>query len=183
MSEKFRLPKHILLKCDHNTTTDKLIENYYHYYYDLVREKNIQTVLEIGVRAGYSMYAMASANLKLDYTGIDLNHGTHGGIVGAINHAKGLAKDFPEANISITEGNSEHYKVEKFYDLIHIDGDHSYRGCMADLEKFTLHGKYIFIDDYDYIGQVKKAVDEFIGKYDLQYKYIPSHTNLRSKKY
>lgn len=53
-------------------------------------------------------------------------------------------------------------------DWVYIDGDHSYEGCLSDLEYSLLavkEGGSIFCDDYGNKPGVVKAVDEFSKKY------------------
>jgi hypothetical protein len=67
-------------------------------------------------------------------------------------------------------------------DWIYIDGDHSYKGVMEDLEYYypkMKKGGYIIGDDYDQVNwygdDVIKAVTDFIKKYnveEIQYKNI-----------
>ena len=62
---------------------------------------------------------------------------------------------------------------DELFDMIFIDGDHSYEGCKADLENWWPKikvGKILCGHDYCYEHKnpnnfgVKKAVDEFIKK-------------------
>jgi len=46
-------------------------------------------------------------------------------------------------------------------DWFYIDGDHSYEGCLADLEAAHRHASLIFGDDYGNKPGVTKAVNEF----------------------
>jgi hypothetical protein len=67
-------------------------------------------------------------------------------------------------------------------DWIYIDGDHSYKGVMDDLEHYypkMKKGGYIIGDDYDQVNwygdDVIKAVADFVKKYiveEVQYKKI-----------
>jgi hypothetical protein len=64
-----------------------------------------------------------------------------------------------------------------YFDLIYIDGDHSYEGVKKDLEigfrKTKING---FICGHDYttsmFPDVVRAVDEFCEKYNLQIRYM-----------
>ena len=68
----------------------------------------------------------------------------------------------------------------EYFDMIYIDGDHSYEGCKKDLDiaiKKVKKGGYIMGHDYEmnmdkaktyYSFGVKQAVDEFCEKYNLQ---------------
>lgn len=64
-------------------------------------------------------------------------------------------------------------KLNTKFDFIHIDGDHTYEGCLNDLEKTKeLLNKdgVILIHDYDF-PNVKKAIDDFIDKYNIRWKF------------
>lgn len=69
------------------------------------------------------------------------------------------------------------YNPEKL-DWIYVDGDHSYEGCLYDLEqslKAVKKGGKIFGDDYRWTNAhgkpgVTQAVDEFVKKYSLTIK-------------
>jgi len=57
-------------------------------------------------------------------------------------------------------------------DWVYVDGDHSYSGCLDDLEnakKIIKKGGAIFGDDFNKVEKpgVKKAVNEFVQKYNL----------------
>ena len=71
----------------------------------------------------------------------------------------------------------EQFDDEKL-DWIYIDGDHSYEGCLRDLEnslKVVKPGGLILGDDYGWENAkwskpgVTKAVDEFINRYKLSF--------------
>jgi hypothetical protein len=57
------------------------------------------------------------------------------------------------------------------FDWIYVDGDHSYEGCLIDLEnclKVLKKNGIIFGDDYGNKPGVVKAVDEFITKHNFK---------------
>lgn len=72
-----------------------------------------------------------------------------------------------------------------YFDLVYIDGDHTYEGCKRDIEAWypkVRPGGYVTGDDYwmnkakntGIVFQVKKAVLEFAGK-DKQVHELPWH--------
>lgn len=73
-----------------------------------------------------------------------------------------------------------------YFDLIYIDGDHSYVGCSKDLEAWypkVKHGGFLTGDDYnDYrapvtgvVFEVVQAVNEFASRENLNVYELPSH--------
>ena len=62
----------------------------------------------------------------------------------------------------------------RLIDYLYIDADHSYEGCMADLEAWWPHvriGGLVAGDDYDDPRQgVTRAWDDFEKKYDQQFE-------------
>ena len=68
---------------------------------------------------------------------------------------------------------------DNYFDLVYIDADHSYEGCLRDIEDWfpkVKTGKFLFGDDYQiYEGRhagikfgVIEAVNEFVKKNNLQ---------------
>lgn len=135
--------------------------SYYQSKYEIAKEFQPESILEIGVRAGYCAYAMLAACPDAKYLGIDADEGTHGGKKEYYKHAEDALREF-DAEI-IIENSQQLDKFPEGFDLIHIDGDHSYDGCMNDIIKAvgSNFGKVIVVDDYHYIGDVQDACDAF----------------------
>lgn len=117
-----------------NYTFDKNCGSYlfngqnYEYFIDLYPKqkllydiaKNNESVLEIGTYMGHSALIMLLANPKLKITTVDI-----------MNHLSAPAVDtlikyFPDAEIEFIHGSSLDVipKLDKKYDLFHIDGNH-----------------------------------------------------------
>ncbi len=61
------------------------------------------------------------------------------------------------------------------YDLAHVDGDHSFAGCLHDLELVECLGcPWILVDDIDYLPPVRHAVELFLGRTGYRHVYLPS---------
>ena len=140
------------------------LHKYYNYYRD---KRNIAAkfeptkIAEIGVRYGYSAWAftMGSDELKI-YHGYD-----NGSYIGnQQEYMKQLLSPFDLDEIKFFFVNTQRISsMYDIYDFIHVDGDHSYKGAMHDMEIcWPATTKVMLIDDYDFIKSVKLAVDDFI---------------------
>lgn len=58
-------------------------------------------------------------------------------------------------------------------DWIYVDGDHSYEGCLSDLEdclRIVKKDGFIFADDYGNKPEVKKAIDHFCDNHNFSFE-------------
>lgn len=132
--------------------------------YALSRLLRPTSLLEIGVRAGYSAYCFLEACPNLRYLGIDNNSDTHGGFAGAIEHARGLLKPYAAEIVEQSSADFarcvEHHNLN--FDCVHVDGDHSAAGCCRDLRLAArCQPRVIVVDDYLGIAAVRDACDGF----------------------
>ena len=127
-----------------------------------------KTIFEIGVRAGYSAFAFLHAIPTASYLGIDANGDTHGGFRGAILHARQLIAPFQAEVHEMTSAEfaSRHdLHPSRGYDLIHIDGDHSFAGCLFDLRLARELGfRHLLVDDTSGIEYVRESCDQFAAE-------------------
>ena len=135
--------------------------------YDTVKRVNAQTIVEIGVRTGFSAFAMLSANPEAQYIGIDpydiLDYSTkdvH------FAQAKKALERFPNAQILLL--NSQHLTklpIENA-DLVHVDGAHGTREVFHDCEIAKFSGaKWLLIDDVAGIPIVRIGAEQFCVKH------------------
>jgi hypothetical protein len=118
-------------------------------------------IAEIGVRAGYSAYAMLSAAPQARFLGIDNGDPSYGDPVPSREHAVLLLAPFP--GVELVEADSRELDVlPPGIDLLHIDGDHSEEGCLSDLRLAHRSGvRWIMVDDTKLLPAVAKAVRRF----------------------
>jgi predicted O-methyltransferase YrrM len=165
----------------------ELKTTYYNYYYSYGKHFKPKNIFEIGVRAGYTGYFLLKGSGAKKYRGIDLEAYLPNSNKKA---QRLLQRECSDAEVSFM--NSHHLKkLDELYDLIHVDGDHSYKGKVQDLELALANlapGGVIVVDDYtdnNKIGKVvKKATDFVIAKYDLKQVDFDTYTGhtLLSKK-
>jgi predicted O-methyltransferase YrrM len=170
--------------------SDKLHpESWQHCYetkYCIAKLVQPASILEFGVRAGYSAFAFLSACPQARYLGIDINNDTHGGFLGAIDHAKSILAPFAATIIETSSGDFIRKLPESYwhnadrmgesqqtqFEIVHIDGDHTYEGCLSDLRGAELfQPRAIIVDDVMALPAVHAACATFA--FERQSKFIP----------
>ena len=133
-------------------------------FFELAGRLNPKRVCEIGVRAGYSAFTVLSANPDAHVLGIEANldhekEDAHGGQKGFYRHALQILEPF---DFELLLVNSHDIKLLPRFDLIYVDGDHSFNGCLSDLELVEKSTDQILVDDYESIAPVREACHEFL---------------------
>ena len=139
---------------------------------NLVLNKNIKNVMEIGFNSGFSVLLMLLSNPNIHITCYDL--GEHTYTMPCYIKLKEIFKD----RISIIIGDSMKtlQNDNNIYDLIHIDGGHSTQVANNDIinsYRLSKHGTILIMDDYD-IDNLHQLWDIYIDKYKL----IPLNINV-----
>jgi hypothetical protein len=139
---------------------------YYGTLFDLARELRPRRVCEIGVRAGYSAFAILSANPNAVMLGVDADvdeatHNSHNGRKGLYRHAEKIVAPF---NYQLLVADSHVLARLPRCDLVYLDGEHTLEGCLADLHLAERSTDRILVDDYDSIPSVREACDRFAAE-------------------
>jgi methyltransferase family protein/methyltransferase FkbM-like protein len=148
---------------------------YYCTLFELARELAPRRICEIGVRAGYSGFTILSANPTARMLGIESDfdertRDTHGGRKGLCRHAERILAPF---NHQLLVANSHQIGCVPRCDLVYVDGDHTFAGCLADLLLAERSTDRILVDDYDSIGSVREACDHFAAEHnDFRTRHI-----------
>jgi cephalosporin hydroxylase len=167
------------------TATAKRIAQYKDYYkvkHDIAAELQPKTIVEIGVRAGYSAFFFLQACPDAHYHGYDADNKTHGG-QGPKAYIPWAEKILSEAGYSaeitwpFDSQKAEVMPTEA--DMYHIDGDHSVAGVMHDLDicfAAAPSGAHLLVDDYDYISTVRTGIDRWVQQHakEIEHRYIKS---------
>tara|TARA_A100001201_G_C4093105_1_gene202816 strand:+ start:2618 stop:3193 length:576 start_codon:yes stop_codon:yes gene_type:complete len=151
----------------------------YNFIVSLLEKMEIEYVLETGFCTGRSALAVLNnfSNIKkMISIDIDFDYGGMGGR----KMVQTLEENFD--TFSAIESNSQKKLTPKFFDenypegidYAFVDGDHTYSGCLFDLNRIVPHvnsGGLILIDDYKSgppngcnIPVVTKACDDFYEK-------------------
>lgn len=129
--------------------------------YEHLRGK--RNVLEIGVHGGHSLLMALLASPDSHVTCIDICGWEH-----TERCVEYLQAQFP-GRVTLLVGSSRDVLplVRGRFDVVHVDGDHSYEGAKFDMEQaYRLSGPdTVFVFD-DYCGDIARAVDD-LGLFDV----------------
>lgn len=155
-------------------------DEWYQYYLNkflICRAFKPTSILEIGVRFGYSAFSFIQAAPSANYMGIDADDPKFGGWT---EPTMAWAQEMLRRNFPVREGTCSWCRTntqapdfqilapKEHFDFIHVDGDHSYDGARNDLVHcLPFASRVILVDDYLECPGVQAAVDEFSQKYNL----------------
>jgi predicted O-methyltransferase YrrM len=140
---------------------------YYEYYYAISKYYQPKSILEIGVRYGYSLGSMIKGSDNIQKVlGLDID--------AYEKNSLKIAEENIKTNINpnieyefLLKSSHEFSELPDFYDIIHIDGDHSYEGKVQDLNLTIGHCKVVIVDDYNndyFLDVIKNATNNFVEK-------------------
>jgi predicted O-methyltransferase YrrM len=133
---------------------------------NLILNKNIKNVMEIGFGSGFSTLLMLLSNDNINITCLDL--GEHKYTIPCYEKMK---ETFGERiNIIIGDSTKTLKNITNTYDLIHIDGGHQIETSESDIinsYRLSKKGTIIIMDDYDFTT-LHKLWDNYIFLYNLR---------------
>jgi predicted O-methyltransferase YrrM len=134
---------------------------------NLVLNKNVKSVMEIGFNSGFSSLLMLLSNPNIKINCFDL--GEHSYTLPCFIK---LRETFGN-RISLAVGDSTKtlpYHIDETYDLIHIDGGHATEVAESDIfnsYKLSKDKTVLIMDDYDF-HNLHELWDRYIIKYSLK---------------
>lgn len=145
--------------------------DYYPLYNALFRAAAIQPkprMLEIGVRTGYMALVFARATPgAAHYVGVDPDVYLPDGLKRTRRALKQFQRERPEFGFELVSGSSHDTSIRQRlhrmprFDLIHIDGDHSLEGKIADLalcRDLLAPNGLLLVDDFHHMNSVPLAI-------------------------
>lgn len=155
---------------------DPLTPEYYRIKYAVALWTQAKSICEIGVRAGYSAAAFFQAK-PVRYVGLDSDEGHHGGVQGYIREGRKTLAHYAGIETKLMLGNTQQMTAlpDGPYDLVHIDGDHTYAGARHDIRLALESGStWILVDDVDFLADVDHAVRDAITAHEItEAYYVP----------
>jgi cyclopropane fatty-acyl-phospholipid synthase-like methyltransferase len=135
--------------------------DYYRLKWAIARVLQPQSILEIGVRYGYSAHAFLDAVPQSRYVGIDLDCTAAGGVKGAIDWAKQILAPFQTELIVADSQAMSRFPGDR-YDLIHIDGQQDGDSSFHDLQLAIDQADYVLVDGYHWSAMNYLAVNDWL---------------------
>ncbi len=130
--------------------------------------QSVASVLEIGLNAGHSAETFLQNGKNIGrFVSVDINHHSY------TKHAVEYLKQKYLKIFIFIEGDSKQAIPKLFnkarkqpFDLIYIDGDHRYDGCLTDIlncKKLAQKNTFVWIDDCEG-NDVEKVVNDLVKK-------------------
>lgn len=148
-----------------------------------LRSNQIQKIAEIGFNAGHSADLFLQICPEATLTTFDINQHPYTKI--GLEYMKHKYKD----RLNFVEGNSiasvplfASSHPNQTFDLIYIDGDHSFTGCLADIincRALSHKNTFLWVDDHNF-PSIAQAIQEcvklgIIEVLDTHKSYDPKH--------
>jgi predicted O-methyltransferase YrrM len=153
--------------------------------HEIVKARAPRRIVEIGVRRGYSAFAMLCAAPEAEYFGFDADLCTWGGVPGALWDARRmLRREFPRAKVTVRRVDTAAEGVRlPAADVYFVDGDHSEEGALRDLELCAAavdHARnaLLLVDDFIHEAGVRRAIERFEALHGFPAKLSPTHRGL-----
>jgi len=139
---------------------------------NLVLNKNIKKVMEVGFNSGFSTLLMLISNRNITVNCFDL--GEHAYMLPCYNKIKEFFGD--RLNLTVGDSTKTLPEINDTYDLIHIDGGHCDEVANSDIinsYRLSKHRTILIMDDYDF-PNLHDLWDSYITNYGL--KPLDIHT-------
>ena len=133
---------------------------YYQLLYRIAHSLQARNVIEFGVRCGYSDLAFFSAVPDAKVVGYDAALERQSADYLAYAERMLAGRDF-----RLIRADTQGLDRIPPCDLIFLDGDHSYAGCVRDLELAYWSASAILVDDYGPLPEVRDAVATFLANH------------------
>jgi 2-polyprenyl-3-methyl-5-hydroxy-6-metoxy-1,4-benzoquinol methylase len=135
--------------------------DYYRMKWAIAKELKPKSIVEIGVRYGYSARAFLEACPNAKYLGIDADVPVFGGHPGALAWAQNNLSSF---NVEFLRENTQLITSlpGELYDLAHVDGQQDGEGTFHDLDLASRRAVYILVDGYFWTRDNFLATNEWL---------------------
>jgi SAM-dependent methyltransferase len=145
--------------------------DYYRMKWAIAKVLQPVSILEVGVRYGYSARAFLDAAPTARYVGLDADLPAFGGHPGALAWA---ARSLENFNVELLQENTQNLVrlPGDCYDLVHIDGQQDGDGTFHDLNLAVSQGRHILIDGYFWTRENFIATNEWFWLNKMAIEWI-----------
>lgn len=145
--------------------------DYYRLKFAIAKTLQPKTIIEIGVRFGYSARTMLEAAPQAVFTGIDLDSNAFGGVEGALSWARGITSEYEANFILVNSQNLSRLPGRDIYDLAHIDGQQDGDGTIHDLSLAFRQCRFVLLDGWFWSAENASAGAEALRRYRRAIEY------------
>ncbi len=148
--------------------------DYYRMKYAIASVLQPRSILEIGVRYGYSARAFLEASPSAHYCGIDNGSEDYGGAgLAAAGWAEAITQAFDTQFLKADSQALVRFPGEE-YDLVHVDGQQDEVGIRQDLEKAMSQSRFILVDGFTWMAENYRSGNQFLLEHrqDLAYYLV-----------
>ena len=145
-------------------------------YLFMLASRATRGIVEIGRKKGGSLFVLAGANKAVPIYSVDIKPRNDARLRSVFQrHQIGN-------NVELIVGDSQTVKYPQIgeIDLLFVDGDHTYEGCLRDLENWwpnVATGGHIVVHDSYFPNPPQKAVLDFVSSHHVEIvlsPYIPA---------
>jgi 2-polyprenyl-3-methyl-5-hydroxy-6-metoxy-1,4-benzoquinol methylase len=146
---------------------------HYRLKWAIARTLQPASILEIGVRYGYSAAAFLDACPDAEYLGIDIDSDEFDGAKDAIHWAAKITAGC-KARYLVADSQKMTQFPGTYYDLIHVDGRHDGDGSFHDLQLAMQQGRFVLADGYFWTPQSFRSISDFLFAFRdlLEYYWV-----------
>ena len=132
------------------------------------------SILEIGVRYGYSAFAFLGATPGCWYLGLDNDGDESGGVRGSLKWAASKLRNYAKASVLKTDTQKLDKLPGDVWDLIHVDGKQTGASTNHDMSLALNQARYILIDGYWWTDVNFDAINDWLmlNKKDIEWHIV-----------
>lgn len=128
----------------------------------IARALKPSSILEIGVRYGYSAFSFLDAVPDCEYLGVDNDSDSSGGVSGSLAWAQQKLKKYKSAS-AINDNSQTLDKLPgETWDLVHVDGQQTGVSTKHDLSLALEQARWILIDGYWWTSINFRSINEWL---------------------
>ncbi|MCY2964133.1 MAG: FkbM family methyltransferase [Planctomycetota bacterium] len=131
---------------------------YYQTLFEIAARLQAKTVVEIGTRAGYSALTFLAAVPGASVTSYDA--AAEPDSLRLLAHAERLLS---VRNCRLIRADSQGLDRLPIAELVYVDGDHTFAGCLNDLKLAARASDTLLVDDFGTHPGVRQAVETFLS--------------------